>query len=50
MAMPKTEMKPIAAETEKFRRVKNSASTPPAQATGMLKSTMSVFGTLRTEP
>ena len=35
MAMPKIEMKPIAAETEKFVRVMSSASTPPVQATGM---------------
>ncbi len=35
MAMPKTEMKPIAADTEKWIPVTSSASTPPAHATGM---------------
>ncbi len=39
--MPKMEMKPIAADTEKCTPVSSSASTPPAVATGMLKKTMS---------
>ena len=37
--MPKIEMKPIAAETEKFTPVMSSASTPPVHATGMFMST-----------
>ena len=42
MAIPKIEMKPIAAEIEKFSRVMSSASTPPVQATGILTSTIMV--------
>ena len=41
-AMPKIEMNPIAADTEKWMPVMSSARTPPALATGMLKKTMSV--------
>ena len=40
--MPKIEMKPIAADTEKWMPVTSSARMPPAQATGMLRKTMSV--------
>ena len=40
--MPKIEMNPIAAETEKLLPVSSSASTPPVHATGMATMTMSV--------
>ena len=39
-AMPKMDMKPIAAETEKCIPVTRRAKTPPAVATGMLKKTI----------
>ena len=42
MAIPKIEMNPIAAETEKFTPVMSSARTPPVHATGMLMRTMIV--------
>ena len=42
MAMPKMEMKPIAAETEKLFPVMSSASTPPVHAIGMLMMTRTV--------
>ena len=41
-AIPKMEMKPIAAEIDRWVRVASSANTPPAQAAGMLSSTSSV--------
>ena len=39
MAMPKIEMKPMAADTEKFCPVTSKARTPPVHATGMLTMT-----------
>ena len=44
-AMPKMEMNPIAAETERCVPVRNSAITPPLQATGIESSTISMSST-----
>ena len=42
MAIPKIEMNPIAAETEKLMCAMRSASTPPVHATGIETMTMTV--------
>jgi len=47
-AMPKMEMKPIAAEMDRWVRVRSSAKTPPAHAAGMLSSTSKVSFTVPT--